>query len=230
MSNLANAAQIATIKQLGSERDWESSRVETQRYIAVMNAIETGRLDFRAATATITAWGRLGFSAEKKAIPARSEKFTVTRPLHPQRNMPHRRHYAAPQLPAAPLVRDPFTAAAAPADPAIATSMTTLPSTPDGAPEVPAGKYLVDDVAYRVDRPVKGKWAGYTFLVRIDRDERVRNALVRNVILRKILAQGILESTAAYGRETGQCGQCGRTLTNPESIAAGIGPICAGRI
>lgn len=32
----------------------------------------------------------------------------------------------------------------------------------------------------------------------------------------------------AYGRETGTCACCGRTLTNRESIELGIGPICAG--
>jgi hypothetical protein len=31
----------------------------------------------------------------------------------------------------------------------------------------------------------------------------------------------------AYGRLTGSCACCGRTLTDPESIARGIGPICA---
>ena len=34
----------------------------------------------------------------------------------------------------------------------------------------------------------------------------------------------------SYGRETGECGVCGRTLTNPESIRRGIGPVCAGRV
>ena len=33
----------------------------------------------------------------------------------------------------------------------------------------------------------------------------------------------------AYGRETGSCSCCGRELTDPESVAAGIGPICAGK-
>lgn len=37
------------------------------------------------------------------------------------------------------------------------------------------------------------------------------------------------EAAITYGRKTGQCSCCGRTLTNPESIALGIGPICAGR-
>lgn len=35
------------------------------------------------------------------------------------------------------------------------------------------------------------------------------------------------ELLSTHGRETGICSCCGRTLTNPESIAAGIGPICA---
>jgi Family of unknown function (DUF6011) len=38
-----------------------------------------------------------------------------------------------------------------------------------------------------------------------------------------------LADSQAFGREFGVCCQCGRLLTNPDSIAAGIGPICAGR-
>lgn len=37
------------------------------------------------------------------------------------------------------------------------------------------------------------------------------------------------EDAQAYGRQTGQCCCCGRALTNPDSIAAGIGPVCAGK-
>ena len=33
----------------------------------------------------------------------------------------------------------------------------------------------------------------------------------------------------AHGIDTGECGCCGRLLTNPESVAEGIGPICAER-
>lgn len=32
-----------------------------------------------------------------------------------------------------------------------------------------------------------------------------------------------------YGKETGECSCCGRELTNPTSIAAGIGPVCASK-
>lgn len=38
-----------------------------------------------------------------------------------------------------------------------------------------------------------------------------------------------LDEAKAYGKETGQCCQCGRELTVKESIEAGIGPICASK-
>jgi hypothetical protein len=34
------------------------------------------------------------------------------------------------------------------------------------------------------------------------------------------------DQAAAYGRKTGICMICSRTLTDPKSIALGIGPIC----
>lgn len=37
------------------------------------------------------------------------------------------------------------------------------------------------------------------------------------------------EAARLYGKETGSCSCCGRELTDPVSIEAGIGPICAGK-
>lgn len=37
-------------------------------------------------------------------------------------------------------------------------------------------------------------------------------------------------ATIAHGRKFGQCGVCGIELTDPDSIAAGIGPVCATRM
>ncbi|WP_239482855.1 DUF6011 domain-containing protein [Paraburkholderia sp. C35] len=37
------------------------------------------------------------------------------------------------------------------------------------------------------------------------------------------------QAAEAFGKETGRCACCGRELTDPESIANSIGPICAGR-
>lgn len=108
-------------------------------------------------------------------------------------------------------------------------------------PDVPAGRYAVtgeDGTTdfYKVDRPTKGRWAGYTF-VKLGlggphgepRWERTSRANTRT-ILQKIAAAGPEEASKRYGHELGHCGICGRTLTNPESIALGIGPVCAGRV
>lgn len=38
-----------------------------------------------------------------------------------------------------------------------------------------------------------------------------------------------LEEAKEWGRDTGVCCQCSAELTNPESIALGIGPICRGK-
>lgn len=49
----------------------------------------------------------------------------------------------------------------------------------------------------------------------------------------KVQAEGVrlsLEEAKAFGRETGTCCVCAAVLTNPESIALGIGPICGGRV
>jgi hypothetical protein len=43
------------------------------------------------------------------------------------------------------------------------------------------------------------------------------------------LSAGTLPDTLEIWHE-GRCGRCGRTLTVPESIEAGIGPECAGRL
>ena len=42
------------------------------------------------------------------------------------------------------------------------------------------------------------------------------------------LARGVIPSTLTIQHE-GACGRCGRKLTHPESIAAGLGPICSNR-
>lgn len=42
----------------------------------------------------------------------------------------------------------------------------------------------------------------------------------------RVIAADPLGAAIAYGRKTGTCSCCGRTLTNAESIELGIGPIC----
>jgi hypothetical protein len=102
---------------------------------------------------------------------------------------------------------------------------------------VPAGRYAVatDDGAtnelafYKVDRPTAGRWAGFVFVKHIVSDEELAvRGPAKATILSKIAADAP-GAAARYGHEIGACGLCGRTLTNDESRARGIGPICAAK-
>lgn len=98
-------------------------------------------------------------------------------------------------------------------------------------PEVPTGRYAVatDAGHYAFYRVWKGDRATLVFL-QVSDDEQRLNRPAAAAILAKIAAVGVLEASKTYGREIGVCGVCNRTLTNPESIANGIGPICAARL
>jgi len=97
------------------------------------------------------------------------------------------------------------------------------------APAVAAGRYaLIQDGVtkfYRVDRPTEGKWAGYVFVkVQAGDDFWPIKGAGKDAILAAIAADP--DALARYGRELGICGVCGRTLTDEESRARGIGPVC----
>ena len=98
--------------------------------------------------------------------------------------------------------------------------------------DLPAGRYAVEGfdgtvMKYQIDKPVSGKWAGWTFVRDLATGDSIRDRDTKQAILDELEAAGHLESAKLYGKVTGQCGICSKTLTNPDSIAAGIGPICA---
>lgn len=114
-----------------------------------------------------------------------------------------------------------------------ATPVVTAVSQPP--PDVPAGRYAIDGpnglTFYRVDRPTEGKWAGRTF-VSVQAGPNlfpVRDAGARLGIL-AVIARDPAAASMRYGRELGHCGVCGLELTNQESRARGIGPVCAGKM
>jgi hypothetical protein len=45
----------------------------------------------------------------------------------------------------------------------------------------------------------------------------------------RVLAGDPKAAALAYAKESGKCYHCDRKLTTPESVAAGIGPVCSGR-
>lgn len=102
------------------------------------------------------------------------------------------------------------------------------------AAEVPDGYYAIEShgsndlVFLRVDKPTEGRWAGYVFMSQIIGGQspvRVPFGQVR-AFLQRIKDAGPREAMALYGRELGICGRCGRHLTDDESRAIGLGPIC----
>lgn len=114
--------------------------------------------------------------------------------------------------------------------------------TPQGyvvsADRVPAGRYAIVTEAgatnelafYKVDRPDTGKWAGYVFVKMIVGDvEQRMSRTAAAAVLAKIAEVGPETAMATYGHEIGECGMCGRMLTNDESRARGIGPVCAAK-
>ena len=50
------------------------------------------------------------------------------------------------------------------------------------------------------------------------------------VAIAKLNDEELIARIVEEGKKTGTCGICSRTLTDPDSIAAGIGPVCAGRV
>lgn len=101
---------------------------------------------------------------------------------------------------------------------------------------VPAGRYAVDTgegavnavAFFKVDRPTEGRWAGKVFVKHlVGGDEHRMSWQATVAVLDKIAAAGAESAAARYGHELGECGMCGRTLTNDESRARGIGPRCA---
>jgi len=102
------------------------------------------------------------------------------------------------------------------------------------ASDVPAGRYAVEgDNRPRlviVERARRGRWVGWTFVYeqRGSAKTLLQGAL-RARALREVEAdpRGAAER---YGRATGRCAVCGRELTGPASIRAGIGPKCASEL
>jgi hypothetical protein len=57
----------------------------------------------------------------------------------------------------------------------------------------------------------------------------ITDPIHRNELLKTIAADPI-NAMNQYGMALGECGVCGRTLTNKDSRLQGIGPICAAKI
>lgn len=126
-------------------------------------------------------------------------------------------------------------------------ALLELPKTPEAAaqsgdrfvstsefPGVADGRYAVETDAddahlafYRVSIPDEdSRWHGRVFVKVMASDNELR---LSGTTARAVLAKIANDPGAAarrYGHEIGQCGVCGRTLTDAESREWGIGPVC----
>lgn len=101
-----------------------------------------------------------------------------------------------------------------------ADTLPMPPKTSAAKPQVEPGLYHHEDGVARVKTTKNGRTvAGYLVAGRFS----YQKGLVYKIDPTKKVTES---EAAAYGHETGNCMCCGRTLTNPASIALGIGPIC----
>lgn len=89
------------------------------------------------------------------------------------------------------------------------------------------GSYRKDGIIYRVRR---SKSSDKLYAQRLDPNTNefvYEPGLIRNL---SSLDRMTLEQAKEYGAQFGVCCVCARTLTDPTSIDAGIGPVCAKRV
>lgn len=94
--------------------------------------------------------------------------------------------------------------------------------------ELAAGIYQVGTKIYKVQRAVHGSGKMTCKLLIVDGGGWEYQGLATRFIPAGV-APMTLEQAKEFGRLYGICCHCGATLTDEESIAAGIGPVCAKR-
>lgn len=88
------------------------------------------------------------------------------------------------------------------------------------------GKWLFFEVTQG-----KARWDGYTFIKRLIGSpgdyQKVAMAPALRMETLSWIAKDAQKAATDYGLQSGRCGLCRSPLTDPESLARGIGPVCA---
>lgn len=128
----------------------------------------------------------------------------------------------------------------------VSSLITMLKSFPhkDGKQQVrtdysmPEGRYALEVNGetwfFQVDKPTKGRWAGYTFIKRlIGSPGSYRKLPMTPPERSKYLSKIDVDPKAAavlFGQKSKTCFRCHSPLTDPDSLARSMGPICAGKV
>jgi hypothetical protein len=104
--------------------------------------------------------------------------------------------------------------------------------------DVPAGRYALqmpgpdghDVWRFFEVQDGKGKWKGYKFIKRLigspGQYQKAQMSREDRMVVMKRLEADPDQAMTDYGLQSGVCGKCHSPLTNPESLARGIGPVC----
>lgn len=104
--------------------------------------------------------------------------------------------------------------------------------------DIPEGYYATKSASghndldfWKVDKPTEGRWKGYTFVKRVIGGRASVNVRKheKTEVLRAIREAGPEQAMQLFGQTLGKCGKCGRHLTDEQSRALGIGPVCRSR-
>lgn len=107
-------------------------------------------------------------------------------------------------------------------------------STPTGT--VPNGIHMIDGFIIRIRTSKSGNQYAERLLTQIEREEAKKQTGEDTMWLyegRKGMKGAsaatllTLEQAKAYGKAYGVCAKCGALLSDPDSVEAGIGPVCA---
>lgn len=94
--------------------------------------------------------------------------------------------------------------------------------------EVEAGIYQVGATIYKVYKGQSGRMLAKTLVV-TDGEGKFEYAGLASRFVTEGSAKMSLEDAKRFGQIYGVCCKCGATLTDEDSIAAGIGPVCGKR-
>lgn len=93
-----------------------------------------------------------------------------------------------------------------------------------------AGFYILDGSVYRV-QPSKTTGNLYAKILQVSVFGKASWEYAPGMVNKLVGAEKLtVQQAASMGHRYGVCMVCGRTLTASESVEAGIGPICAGRL
>lgn len=95
---------------------------------------------------------------------------------------------------------------------------------------VPVGFYFLDAEVYKVKASKGDKTRRYAYIFKTDGTSKGHFDYTKGAIFRLTPEHKLtLAQAASIGHRTGVCCICGRELTDSNSVAKGIGPICEGK-